>query len=188
MRRCFKVFKKHFAEKHWLVPSYFLVDEPNPNDASVWKSLISRGGQVHGFYSACLPLVTTDLETARKYGALDAIDWLIVNVVSLERGGPYPKQDLAEYQRWLAANSARRFWSYQSCSSSGTCGNGIVGPQDKELNGHPNYDVDGTPVANRAMEWLTFLHGQTGELYYYVDVCDGPGGAATQCGYPSLAP
>jgi hypothetical protein len=49
---------------------------------------------------------------------------------------------------------------------------------------YPNYDIDGTPVANRVMEWLTYLHGQTGELYYYIDVCDGPGGASTQCGDP----
>ena len=31
---------------------------------------------------------------------------------------------------------------------------------------YPNYDVDGVPAANRAMEWMTFLHQQSAELYY----------------------
>lgn len=55
----------------------------------------------------------------------------------------------------------------------------------RQINSYPNYNVDGTPVANRSMEWITFLHGQTGELYYYIDVCDGPGYEASQCSYPA---
>jgi hypothetical protein len=130
-------------------------------------------------------LVTTDILNATKYGALDAIDWLVVNLVSLEPGGSSPMQDLVAYQKWLSANPARRFWSYQGCSDAGTCTNGKVGPEyPGQTNTYPNYNVDGTPVANRTLEWITFLHGQTGELYYYLDVCDGPGYEATLCSYP----
>jgi hypothetical protein len=185
----FQNFQSRFSINHWVAPFYQLIDEPNPNDPAVWKSLIARGNQVHGFSTTRFPtLVTTDIVTAGKYGALDAIDWLVVNIVTLEHGGGSPMQDLSAYQKWLSANPARRFWSYQSCSSSGTCTNSIPGPQyPHDPNTYPNYDIDGTPVANRTMEWMTYLHGQTGELYYYVDVCSGPGGAATQCGAPRLA-
>jgi hypothetical protein len=34
---------------------------------------------------------------------------------------------------------------------------------------------------------MTYLHGQTGELYYYLHVCDSPSGAAKDCGYPPPA-
>ena len=34
-------------------------------------------------------------------------------------------------------------------------------------------DIDAKPAANRALEWISFLHGQTGELYYAADVCAG---------------
>ena len=72
-------------------------------------------------------------------------------------------QDPAVYANWIAQDpESRRWWSYGACSSAGTCSNGTVGPPQYT---YPNYDVDGTPVANRAMEWLTYLHRQKGELY-----------------------
>ena len=181
----FQNFQKHFASNRWLVPFYALIDEPNPNDPNAWKTLVDRGNQVHSFSDPSIPtMVTTDIVNAGKYNALKAIDWLVVNLVSLEPGGGAPMQDLSAYRKWLAENPSRKFWSYQSCSGTGTCTSGVVGPQYPKLpNTYPNYAIDGTPVANRTMEWLTYLHGQSGELYYHVDVCDGPGGASTQCGY-----
>jgi hypothetical protein len=95
-------------------------------------------------------------------------------------------QDLSAYRKWLSDNPSRQFWSYQSCSSSGTCSNSVPGPIPGYPNTYPNYDIDGTPVANRAMEWMTYLHGQTGELYYFIDACSGPGGGAHQCGAPQV--
>jgi hypothetical protein len=67
-------------------------------------------------------------------------------------------------------------WSYQSCSEAGTCSNGVPGPSPSgyTYTTWPNYNVDGKPAAARAMEWLTYLHGQTGELYYAADVCNTP--------------
>jgi hypothetical protein len=181
----FRNFQGHFAGNAWVGPFYGLWDEPNPNDPSVWITLIANGNLQHSFSAPVIPnLVTTDIVTAGHYGALDAIDWLVVNLVTLEPGVA-PMQDLSAYQQWLSGNPARRFWSYQSCSSSGTCSNSIPGPQYPDFpNTYPNYDIDGTPVANRTMEWMTYLHGQTGELYYYIDVCDGPGGVSTLCGNP----
>jgi hypothetical protein len=180
----FQNFQKHFAANHWVTPFYALVDEPK-DEPAVWNMLISSGTQSHGFAPTLPTMVTIDLPMATKHAALDAIDWLVVNLVTLEPGGRTPMQDLSAYRQWLAANPKRKFWSYQGCSDAGTCTNSVVGPQYRGVpNTYPNYNIDGTPVANRTLEWLTYLHGQTGELYYYVDVCDGPTGEAKMCGYP----
>jgi hypothetical protein len=179
----FQNFQSTFAANGWVTPFYGLADEPNPYDASVWATLIANGNLEHTFSNPVIPnLVTTDIVTAGNYGALNTIDRLVVNLVVLERGGGTAMQDLSTYQNWLSGNPIRRFWSYQSCSDSGTCTNGISGPEPGYPNSYPNYDIDGTPVANRVFEWLTYLHGQTGELYYDIDVCD-----SIQCGYPALA-
>lgn len=185
----FQNFQSHFAANRWVTPFYWLIDEPHPHDPAVWTALISSGNRAHAFSSVIPTLVTTDIVTAAKYGALDAIDILVVNVTALERGGDVPPQDLSLYQTWLSGKPSRKFWSYLSCSSVGSCNNGFPGPQfPGEASTYPNYVIDGTPVANRVMEWMTYLHGQTGELYYYIDVCDGPGGGAAQCSYPTPGP
>jgi Domain of unknown function (DUF4091) len=92
------------------------------------------------------------------------------------------------YDSWLAGNCcgvgsspSRQLWSYQSCESAGTCGNGVVGTTNATW---PNYSVDGKPAANRAMEWLTFLHNQSGELYYSADICMTPQSQGANCGFP----
>jgi hypothetical protein len=74
------------------------------------------------------------------------------------------------YNTWLAGNSAgitRRLWSYLDCESA-ACGDGNSNSYNVNW---PNWEVDGTPTANRAMEWLTFYHQQTGELYFGTTIC-----------------
>ena len=185
----FQNFQNHFAANGWPAPFYSLWDEPNPYDPSVWATLIANGNLEHTFSNPIIPNeVTTDIVTAGNYGALNTIDWLVVNLVVLEPSYGAPMQDLSTYQNWLTGNPIRRFWAYQGCSDAGTCTNGISGPEyPSSPNSYPNYDIDGTPVANRVLEWLTYLHGQTGELYYYIDICDGAASAG-QCGYPGVSP
>ncbi len=111
-------------------------------------------------------------------------------------------QTVAEYQNWLAQtpnnNIPRQVWSYQTCSSTGTCGNTCPGPDGLygacggslsfgQVATWPNYSIDGKPAANRAMEWLTFLHGFTGEIYYSPEVCEGLGPEITNICNPSVA-
>jgi hypothetical protein len=180
----FQDFQNHFSANGWVPPIYGLWDEPNPYDPTVWATLIANGNLEHTFSTPIIPnMVTTDIVTAGNYGALNTIDRLVVNLVTLEPGAGFPMQNLSTYQNWLSGSPTRRFWSYQGCSDAGTCTNGIPGPEYPGYpNTYPNYDIDGTPVANRLLEWLTYLHGQTGELYYYIDVCD-----SIPCGYPQLA-
>ncbi len=178
----FQNFYDHFKAKGWIAPSYSLVDEPDPTNPAVWAKMNADAAVVHGSNPPVTAFATTDLTLATKNNVLGAVDRLVVNLVSLEHD-PQHLADLASYHAWLAGSPARQFWSYQACSSADTCGNGAVGPccAGSDMSTYPNYNVDGTPVANRTMEWVTYLHGQTGELYYYVDVC-ASGGVATNCG------
>ena len=168
------------------LPLYFyLCDEP-PNGCT-WANLVSNGNTYHGYLNPGVPnLVTTDYLSAKTNNALNAIDIMVVPISTLEPvGGPI--QSLSNYTTWLnttnPSGTVRQFWSYLSCSVSGTCTNGTSGGSTSTF---PNYDVDGKPAANRAMEWMTYLHGQTGELYYAADVCEGwnvyP---PNTCGYPA---
>lgn len=130
----------------------------------------------------------------------NSIDIIIPTITSFEYmpaqgrvGGA--NQTAAMYATWLAATPnngiSRQYWSYLACLTAGTCSNGCPGPYPTyygcntgtlttgQVTTYPNYNVDGKPAANRAMEWLSFLHGATGELYYAGDVCNTIG--------PSLA-
>jgi hypothetical protein len=178
----FQNFQKHFAANGWITPFYYLCDEP-PNGCS-WSTLVSNGTSEHSYSSPVIPnLVTTDIVNATANGALGAIDWMVAPITVLDPVGG-ALQNLASYTAQIAGNpTVKQFWSYQACGDAGTCANGTPGPSKFTF---PNYNVDGTPVANRMMEWMTFFHGQQGELYYMMDVCAQTGsGPAAQCGYPT---
>jgi hypothetical protein len=166
----------------------YLCDEP-PNGCT-WANLVSNGNTRHGYASPSIPeLVTTDLADATSNSALNAIDIMVPIINEMDpQGGSLQR---STYNTWLAGNCCgagssptRQLWSYQSCESAGTCGNGVVGVSYATW---PNYSVDGKPAANRAMEWLTFLHNQSGELYYSADICMTPQSQGANCGYPSHA-
>lgn len=177
----FQNYQNVFTANGWVEPLYFLADEPGGNTA-LWASMVVAAQVEHGFGVSIPTASTADLPTATANNAQNLVDRLIVNMVALEPAGPGAvPESIASYQAWIAAAPSglppRSFWNYQACSNSGTCTNGVPGPTPGGYpNTYPNYNVDGTPVANRLVEWMTYLHGQTGELYYYIDVCDGPGG------------
>ena len=178
-------WQTNFNSNGWVSTLYdYLCDEP-PNGCS-WSTLNSNATTRHGYLNPAIPeLVTTDYVNANSNNALNSIDWMVVPINILEpMGGPI--QSLINYQTWVAgpnpAGVQRQFWSYQACNSSGTCTNGTSGGSRYTW---PNYNIDGLPAAHRAMEWLTYLHGQSGELYYAADVCMDPTGQGPNCGYPT---
>jgi hypothetical protein len=185
----FQSWETNFTMNGWAQPFYFLVDEPGGNGAQ-WSQAITTGNAEHAFGVPIPTVVTADLPTSTNFMATNSVDRLIVNLAQLETvNGLEP---LSSYQAWMAAAPAgapaRSFWSYQACSDAGTCSNSVVGSVQNAFGGavtYPNYDVDGTPIAARVMEWLTFMHGQTGELYYYVDICDYLTGVSSNCGVGS---
>jgi hypothetical protein len=174
----FSKWVREFSTKGWLpMLVYGLADEPS---GGAWTSLVSNANASRGYSTPMVPLqVTTDLANATANNALNTIDQMVVLVNDME---PTSGNRRSTYNAWLSgkccggSGPARTLWSYQSCSSSGTCGNGRVGSGVT----YPNYDVDGRAVANRAMEWMTFRNSESGELYYLLDFCFDQ-----SCGYPT---
>ncbi|MGC3996712.1 MAG: sugar-binding protein [Anaeromyxobacter sp.] len=61
---------------------------------------------------------------------------------------------------FVQSGPRKELWAYQSCMSHG-CG----GTSDY-FTGWPSYMIDASPVRNRAMQWLEYLYGVTGEVYF----------------------
>jgi len=160
-----------FQSEDWLSLIFdYSCDEP-PNGCA-WATINKNAATLHAATPPMSALVTTNIANATANGVLDSIDWMVPIINDMDpQGGSLQR---STYDTWLSGSSGptRQLWSYQSCESSGTCTKGFVGPSTATW---PNYDVDGVPAANRAMEWLTFLHGQSGELYYDTDYCWGAG-------------
>jgi len=165
---------------------WYACDEPPPGQgncgkagatgSAVWTVLCQNSTSDHGASTPIIPvLVTTRISwTDAQNGtagcspnAENSIDWMIPSIDTFTQ--------MSDYTSYLATTCCggspnRLVGSYLACGSAGTCSNGIVGNLT-----FPNYDIDAVPVANRAMQWMTFLHGQTLELYYGVDTqfCNG---------------
>jgi hypothetical protein len=164
----------------------YLQDEPHTTGD--FTTLYNNGSTRHGYATPAIPeLVTTDIFLSQGSQSaantmsnsicgsnsciLNVIDWLVAPINILEPiGGPL--QSISAYTTWLGASNpggATRYWfSYQACGDSGTCANNSPGGSTFT---YPNYNIDGTPIANRVFEWITYFHGQTGELYYAQSIC-----------------
>ncbi|MFZ0410755.1 MAG: glycoside hydrolase domain-containing protein, partial [Candidatus Acidiferrales bacterium] len=154
-----------FQSKGWLSTLfYYPVDEPQSTAA--FANLAVDAAAVHAASPPGNMLTTTNLTNATKYGGLNNIDTMVPIIDDLDPiGGTLQR---SAYNAWLAGPApdglTRQLWSYISCESAGCGGKSYNVP-------YPNYNVDGLPVANRAMEWMTFLHNQSGELYYNATLC-----------------
>ena len=138
------------------------VDEPQSNCTS-WSNTFPWATTYHGTTPSTPVLITGNIADATTCSALNYVDWLVPIINDMDpQGGSLQR---STYNTWLAgsAGPTRKLGSYQSCSSTGTCANGTVGGSGATW---PNYDIDGKPAANRVMEWLTFFHQQSFELYY----------------------
>jgi hypothetical protein len=139
------------------------VDEPGSNCTS-WSNTFSWASTYHSTTPPIPVLITGNIANATTCSALNDVDWLVPIINEMDpQGGSLQR---STYNTWLAGNAGptRKLGSYQSCSSTGTCANSTVGGSTATW---PNYDIDGKPAANRAMEWLSFLHQQSFELYYF---------------------
>ena len=182
-----------------------LVDEPSGTTA--FTTLVSNASTRHGFTTPGVPeMVTTDIffgqgnQTAANTFSntvcgsnsciLNSIDiFTVLNTVLEPVGGPI--EPASAYTSWLAGSTAgitRHRWGYQDCTSTGTCSDTLPGPapSGNSYMTYANYSLDGKPAAHRAAEWLSFLHGQTGELYFAADECTPPTFAAS-CTQPTTA-
>jgi MYXO-CTERM domain-containing protein len=145
----------------------YTCDEPPATCA--WSDILARNATMKAGDPGFRSLVTTDVQSATANGVLSSIDVIVpvVNFVdgksSADFGGwddQYSGLQRSKYDADLASGSAKELWMYQSCMSHG-CG----GTSDY-FTGWPSYMIDTASLRSRAMEWLSFAWGVTGELYW----------------------
>ncbi len=113
-------------------------------------------------------LVTAQFRYAQPHGFASAVQ-ILVPILNDTRAtsASFPSyQPVSEYASWLASSSRDLLWWYQSCESHGCGPTPDCGSATEDVRGYPSYVIDVDAVRARGMEWLTFTHGLTGELYF----------------------
>jgi len=157
-----------FQSKGWLPNTLFNYNCDEPPNGCAWSAINAKAATLHAATPPMPSLVTTNIANATANGVLNGIDIMVPIINDLDpQGGSLQR---SAYNTWLSGSAGpkRLLWSYQSCESAGTCSNGTVGATQATW---PNYNIDGTPAANRAMEWMSFRNGVSGELYYCTTCC-----------------
>ncbi|HTU32374.1 MAG TPA: hypothetical protein VMF66_01070 [Candidatus Acidoferrum sp.] len=165
-----------FVSNGWGAANTFnyLADEPG-SSGSGWN--VTAGTNTRGYSTPNLPLlVTGNVSEMTSCSATNSVDWLVTNIIDMEPGGVggSTTNQRSTYNSWLAGNCCsgtgptRETWDYASCDPN--CG--VAG---SSAGSYPNYALDNVPVANEALEWMTFKNQQYGELYYSTTVCWGEG-------------
>ncbi|HEY0838687.1 MAG TPA: glycoside hydrolase domain-containing protein, partial [Vulgatibacter sp.] len=156
---------RHFKDKGWFNKLFdYTCDEPPLTCA--WSDIGPRQAKAHAGDSEFKSLVTTTVAHLRENGLYESTD-VIVPVVNFVEGknGEYAGDQTAEYRQ--AAKDGKTVWVYSSCMSHG-CGNTVDGEYggDPDLAGWPSLVIDHTALRNRAMPWVAYRFGFTGELYW----------------------
>jgi Domain of unknown function (DUF4091) len=151
---------KHFTDKGWHDALFdYTCDEPPATCA--WNELQGRIAAVKAGDPRIPSLVTTTTNQAKQNG-ITGIDLFapVVNFLDDKPEGYYPGNQRANYGGTV--------WWYQSCMSFGCAGIGgeYAAGTSAYQSGWPTMAIDADGTRNRAMEWLSFIYGISGELYY----------------------
>ncbi|MBI5477621.1 MAG: DUF4091 domain-containing protein [Deltaproteobacteria bacterium] len=142
---------QHCKAKGWFERLFdYTCDEP-PATCS-WSDIPARRAVVKAADPSFRTLVTTMIDEADAQGVASSID-IMVPVINFLRA----PADADPYAPFLAGSPLRELWLYQSCMSHG-CGG--------SAEGWPSTMIDASAVRSRAMEWMSFQRGATGELYW----------------------
>jgi hypothetical protein len=158
----------------------YTCDEPPGGCA--WADIVTRATAAHRASPPVRALVTTDIQSASVnptsgLTAAQVLDIMVPVVNHMDDKGTsgYAGNQRSKYDSFLADTSlyttaasstpihtgiARELWSYQSCMSHDCGGSSSYGT------GWPSYMIDANAIRNRAMQWLLFEYGETGELYF----------------------
>ena len=153
------VGEAHFRDRF----VYYACDEPG-DDPAEWAECASRAGAVAGDAPT---LVTATLGEASANGGTAYVDVLVPNVAKLV--GDDGVDPRPAYAGFLSGEPGREFWLYASCESHG-CGpdTPCTYPEEPtpDTEGWPDYVIDEPASQARAMPWVAYEYGATGELYY----------------------
>jgi hypothetical protein len=140
---------------------HYTCDEP-PNGCA-WTDIPARAGQAKAADPQFRTLVTGDIDNATKNNVLSSIDLItpVINYFYNKPGQTYAGLQLSKYSAFTSPGDIKELWLYQSCMSQGCSAN-----TDPYQAGWVSYMIDHTAMRNRAMEWLSFQWGVSGELYW----------------------
>ena len=147
-----RAWVEHFREHGWLDRLFaYVQDEPRPAD---FARVEERARELREDAPEIRRLVTTAWSEE-----LPSIDLWVPLLNCLDPGAP-------SCPRAAPRSSYPKLWWYQSCMSHGC---GPLRPRDRDaFLGWPSYMIDAPATASRAMGWLAFANGISGELYFDV--------------------
>jgi glycosyl hydrolase family 123 len=160
---------QHAKAQGWMDRLFqYTCDEPPLTCA--WGDIAGRTAAARGADPEFRTLVTTQVWDAEAHGVAGDIDVMVpvVNFMDDKPGAANAGDQRARYDGFLA-QPRKELWMYQSCMShgcGGTVNMGSPSESDRYFTGWPTYMIDASAVRNRAMEWISFLEGATGELYW----------------------
>ena len=156
---------RHDFESRFFV---YLCDEPS-YDSSAWAECAATAARSEAAWPGVRKLVTSSIAAAEEAGggeegALAYTDLMVSPIQRIIGGG---ESQRPSYDDYLAASddgsAPNELWLYTSCLSF-SC-NSELG-SDPAFAGWPGYAIDQPASQSRAMGWLSFFYGASGELYY----------------------
>ena len=166
-----RAWAQHARERGWMDRLFqYTCDEPPLTCA--WSDIPARARVAKAASPAFRTLVTTTVQEATENGVLSSIDILapVVNYLDDKPDASrFSGPQRGAYDAFLASSPLKELWTYQSCMSHGCGGSVNFGSPtygDQYFTGWPSYAIDASAVRNRAMEWISFLHRVSGELYF----------------------
>ncbi|WP_304503373.1 DUF4091 domain-containing protein [Corallococcus soli] len=157
-------FTAHMRQKGWLDRAYVQLGDEPPYGTS-FAQVQATGALVRDAAPGLRTMLTTNSHEMANHdleGLVDAVVPLVNHLDGTE--GVYRGSQRDTYTEFLE-RPGTALWTYQSCMSHG-CAYGTNAPENKPGAGWPSYMLDRSAAKARAMEWVTFLEGATGELYY----------------------
>ena len=148
----------------------YTCDEP-PAGCS-YEDITARAATIKAADPDFRSLVTEDIDNVIANGVESSIDLItpVINYMFNKPGNNNEGSQAAEYSDYTAPGDIKELWIYQSCMSQGCGGTSAY------HEGWASYMIDHAAIRQRAMPWLAFQWGATGELYYDVDYAFGQNG------------
>ncbi|MGC4115383.1 MAG: DUF4091 domain-containing protein [Myxococcales bacterium] len=161
----YAAWASHFKAKGWFDRTFdYTCDEPPATCA--WSDINTRANLIHGADPEFRTLVTTTIQEAQQQGVLGSIDVLapVINQMH-DKSGTYGGSQRSKYNSFLTTPGNKLLW-YQSCMSEGCSSSSGAKGYDSYSLGWATLMIDAPAIRNRAQEWLSYLYGIEGELYW----------------------
>lgn len=158
-------FEAQARARGWLSRSFDYVGDEPPY-GTTWEAVRARASLTRQAAPDLRTLLTTNITELERHDLLELIDILVVQVNHIDgTRPPYVGDQRPKYDDFLA-RPHRELWLYQSCSSHGCSPDEPPPPENQPGQGWPSYMVDRPATKARGMQWVDFLEGANGELYY----------------------